>query len=472
MPVLKKPQSIIQIDLPPRRGRLIAETDVLVVGGGPAGMGAAVGAADAGANVILVEQHGFLGGNATAALVTYFMSFYTPFQEQKIPELHLLYPQDQGPSEPVIGGVVTRFINTLVEHGGAVPPSKETGYIVSFDPEVFKNTAADFLDEAGVTFLYHAFASGILEDHKVKGVILETKSGPLVIKAGVVIDCTGDGDIAALAGAPFEIGRPEDGLSQPMTLMFRITGFNRAKFAEYVKNNPDQWRGGQGLTTLIANATAKHQLDLPRDDILFFGSPHREEIVVNSTRINRVSGIDIWDLTLAEYVGRQQVRRVAEFLKEYVPGFENSYVIQTGNQVGVRETRRITGRYILTADDILNVRKFEDVIARGSYPIDIHDPRGKGTTLKRLPVHEAYDIPLRCLIPLNVDNLLVAGRCISGTHEALASYRIMPISMAVGQAAGVCAALAVRGGQLPAEVDHRSVQQELLRQGANLGHIK
>lgn len=471
MPVLTRPSSLPEIELPPRRGRLAADTDVLVVGGGPAGMGAAVGAADAGADVILVERYGFLGGNATAALVTYFMSFYTPFQEQKDPEFHLLYPWGEGPSEPVIEGVVTRFIDMLVAGGGAVPPSRETGYIVSFDPELFKMIAAELLDAAGVKYLYHASASGVIGGNKPEGVILETISGPLVIKARVIVDCTGDGDIAAKAGAPFVIGREKDGFTQPMTLMFRVAGFDRAKFAEYVKNNPGQWSGGQGLYNLIARAVAEHHIDLPREDILFFGSPHREEVVVNSTRICQLSGIDAWDLSKAEYIGRRQVRQVADFLREYVPGFESSYIVQTGSQVGVRESRRIIGSYILNEDDVLNVRKFDDVIARGNYPIDIHDPCGKGTVLKRLPVHDAYDIPLRCLIPLGVDRLLTAGRCISGTHEALASYRIMPVSMATGQAAGVCAALAVRSGRSPAEVDYRSVQKELLRQGANLRDI-
>lgn len=166
---------------------------------------------------------------------------------------------------------------------------------------------------------------------------------------------------------------------------------------------------------------------------------------------------------------RRQLRQIARFLQRYVPGFERAYAAQTGVTIGVRETRRITGEYVLTAGDVLSARKFEDAVARGAYPIDIHNPAGKGTILRRLPPGEAYDIPLRCLLPQRVENVLVAGRCISGTHEALSSYRVTPIAMATGHAAGVCAALAARSGKLPRDVPMSDLRRELLRQGADLG---
>jgi hypothetical protein len=202
---------------------------------------------------------------------------------------------------------------------------------------------------------------------------------------------------------------------------------------------------------------------------LLFGTPHAREVSVNSTRVTGVLGIDVWDLTYAEWQSRRQMRQVAAFLHRYVPGFERAYIAQSGLTVGVREGRRILGDYQLTAQDVLEARKFDDVIARGSYPIDIHNPKGSGTILRRLPPGEAYDIPLRCLLPQGVENLIVAGRCISGTHEAHSSYRVMPIVMATGQAAGVCAALAARNGTSPRTVPVRELQQELVRQGANLG---
>jgi len=285
----------------------------------------------------------------------------------------------------------------------------------------------------------------------------------------VIVDCMGDGDMAARAGAAFEVGRPEDSLVQPMTLMFRMVEFQYAAFEGYVREHPDQWGGVHGLWDLIRQATEASELNLAREDLLMFGTPHEHEVAINSTRVTQVLGTDVWDLTYAEWEGRRQMRQIAAFLRKYVPGFETAYVAQSGVHVGVRETRRIVGEYQLTADDLLSVRKFDDVVARGSYPLDIHSPTGKGTRLQKLPPGEAYDIPLRSLIPKGVDRLLVAGRCISGTHEAQSSYRAMPIAMATGQAAGVCAALAASRTVGPREIPVSDVQAELIRQGANLG---
>jgi len=249
--------------------------------------------------------------------------------------------------------------------------------------ERLQDVTLDLLNEAGVRFLLHAFASGVLsKGGKVEGAIFETKSGPVAIRAKVVVDCTGDADMAVQAGAPFEMGRA-DGLAQPMTLMFRMVEFNRMGFEEYVKKNPSQWRGVHGLWDLVREATRAGELELPREDILFFATPHEHEVSVNSTRVTRVLGTDVWDLTYAECASRRQMLQIAEFLRRYVPGFERSYAVQSGVNVGVRETRRIIGEYQLTADDVLSARKFEDAIARGSYPVDIHNPAGSGTVLKR-----------------------------------------------------------------------------------------
>jgi hypothetical protein len=250
--------------------------------------------------------------------------------------------------------------------------------------------------------------------------------------------------------------------------MFRMSEFDKAGFQKYVSDNPSQWRGVHGLWNLVREASRHGDLELPREDILFFATPHEREVSVNSTRVTRVLGTDVWDLSYAECVSRYQMREIAEFLRRYVPGFEKSYAVQSGVNIGVRETRRIVGEYQLDAEDVLNARKFDDAIARGSYPVDIHNPAGSGTVLRRLPPGEAYDIPLRCLIPQKAENLLVAGRCISGTHEAHSSYRVMPIVMATGQAAGVCAALAARTGRAARAVPAGEVQAELLRQGASL----
>src|SRR5919206_656170 len=203
MPSLKRPEAATKIELPPRRATLAAETDVLVVGGGPAGLGAAIGAAQAGARVVLAERYGFLGGNATAALVMPLMSFHTaqPTKEKK--GATTLLPTDHGPGEPIIAGALKTLLERLVKAGGAIEPSLATGYVVPFDPEWFKLIALELLDEAGVQFVFHSFASGVLATGgnagRVQGAVLETKAGPLAIRARVTIDCTGDGDVAVQA---------------------------------------------------------------------------------------------------------------------------------------------------------------------------------------------------------------------------------------------------------------------------------
>jgi hypothetical protein len=468
VPDLKRPERLSTVSLPPRNAWVAAETDVLVVGGGPAGLGAALGAARAGAGVILAEHYGFLGGNATASLVIPIASYHTRFPQPQEAGSSSLFPTDHGDGRPAAAGSLRELVEKLVRLGGAFPPSEKTGFTVPFDPEVFKFAATVLLDDAGVDYLFHAFASGVYPREGIEGVVFETKSGPLVIKARAVVDCTGDGDIAARAGAAYEVGEEETGLVQPMTLLFRMGEFEKAAFDQYVKEHPDQWYGIHGLWDLVSKAEEDGEIELPREDILFFGTPHVSEVAVNSSRITNVLGTDVWDLTHAECEGRRQVRRLSRFFRRYVPGFERSYNIQSGVTVCVRETRRILGEYRLTGDDILQARKFDDVIALGTYPMDIHSPTGKGTVLKHIPAGRAYDIPLRCLLPRHVENLLVAGRCISGTHEAQSSYRVMAISMATGQAAGICAALAAREARQPREVPFRDVQEEIIRQGGIL----
>jgi hypothetical protein len=428
-----------------------------------------MGAAHAGASVVLAERYGFLGGWATCALVMPLASYHAVELAAAQPGDTSMFPSDAGAGEPVIRGVLEDLVERLVQAGGAMPPSRKTGYVVPFDAEVLKWVAQDMLDEAGVEVLHHALAVGALvEDGASAGATFATKSGFLSIRAKATVDCTGDGDVAALAGAPYEVGRSEDGLVQPMTLMFRMAKFDRAAFAAYVDKNPGQWFGVFGLWDLAITAFQAGEYRAPREDVLLFGTTRDDEITVNCTRVTEVLGIDAWDLSAAEIEGRRQVREVASFLTRRVPGFEHAYVAQSGTQIGVRETRRVIGAHVLSVDEVLGAERFDDVVARNAYPVDIHNPQGRGTHLRRLPPCEAYDIPLRCLIPLSPDGLLVAGRCISASHEALSSVRVMPACVATGHAAGVCAALSSRDGIDPRDVPYRDVQLELARQGAEI----
>ncbi|MGC2854490.1 FAD-dependent oxidoreductase [Novispirillum sp. DQ9] len=469
MPSLPRPSTPETLTLAPRTATVAARCDVLVVGGGPAGIGAALGAAWSGADVVLAERYGFLGGNATAALVMPLMSFHTQSKTpaQPLDTLSFL-PTDHGTGDPVVGGALTAFLERLFALRGAIRPSEKTGFVVPFDPEMFKLAAQEVVDEAGVKLLFHAFASGVTEGTRPRGVVFESKSGPLVVQADIVVDCTGDGDIAAAAGARYEVGRPEDGLVQPMTLMFRMVGFDADAFTDYVAGHPDQWRGVHGLWDLIAQGTATGELTLPREDILFFATPHAGEISLNCTRVTGALGTSVWDLTRAEMASHAQMAQIARFLRDRVPGFQDARVVQSGVQVGVRESRRIVGDYTLTAEDVLEARKFDDGIARSTYPVDIHNPKGKGTVLRRLPPGEWYDVPLRALLPQGLDDLLVAGRCLSGTHEAHSSYRVTPTAMATGHAAGVAAALAARRKCGLRDIGHRTLQAELWRQGGSI----
>ncbi len=470
MPVLTCPSDADAVTLPPRRATRVGRCQVLVVGGGPAGLGAAVGAAQSGADTVLVERYGFLGGNATVALVMPWMSFYTQRGSVAVVDNTRLMPQDHGPGEPVVGGALAVLLGRLYASHGAIPPSPDTGFTVPFDPEILKVAAQELLDEAGVRVLLHAFASTVLHDGagRPSAVVFETKSGPVVIEADTIVDCTGDGDIAALAGCDYEVGREEDGLTQPMTLMFRMVGFDHGAFSDFVHGNPTQWRGVHGLWDLVSKATANGDLDLTREDILFFATTHPGEVALNCTRVTGVLGTDVFDLTRAEWESHRQADQIARFLRKYVPGFDRAYSCQTGTAVGVRETRRVVGDYRMSVDDVLGAATFTDAVARGTYPVDIHSPTGRGTVLKKVPSGAWYEIPLRALLPKGVDNLLVAGRCISGSHEAHSSYRVTPTCMATGQAAGVCAAMAARRRERPRDIPVGAVQAELLRQGALL----
>jgi hypothetical protein len=441
-----------------------AEADVLVVGGGPAGIAAAVASARNGAKTVLVERFGFLGGNATAGLVGPFMTSYS--LDGKI---------------QLIKGVFEELVERAEQLGGAIHPSQVEGgtefagfityghhRVTPFDPEAVKLVAAEMCLEAGVELRLHTFmVDTLVEDDGVAGVIVASKSGLEAIRAKVTVDCSADADIAARAGAPFHQGRESDGLTQPMTLFFRVANVEDEKVRAWRAAHPDERRM---FASIVKEARDRGEFPIPREGIGVYRTPQPGIWRVNTTRLQRLDGTNVRDLTKAEIEGRRQVMFLMQFFRERCPGFEHCTLLDTAATIGVRETRRIVGEYTLTAEDLADGREFDDVIALCGYPIDVHSPDGSGGgATGELEVANVYQIPYRCLVPAQAENLLVAGRCVSATHEALGAIRVMPPSFAMGQAAGTAAALAVAEGVPPRKVPVPWLQETLVKNGAYLG---
>lgn len=411
-------------------------SDVLVCGGGPGGLCAAVSAARNGADTMLVERYGFLGGAATNMLVYPFMTRFAG-------------------NEQIIDGLLQEIIERLDAKGGYGGPDRP----YMFDNELLKIVADEMCVESGVKLLFHtSVLRANTNSGRIESVRVHNKTGEQTISAGMYVDGTGDADLAYLAGVPCEKGRAGDGLAQPMTLNFRMHGVDKSKM-------PSR----EAITEIYLKARAEGRIECPRNDVLWFHTMRDDEIHFNTTRVIRCDATNAEELTRAEIEARRQVSHYIDFLRSDVPGFENAHLQMMAPQIGIRESRRIVGEYVLTAEDLLSARKFEDCIARGSYSVDIHDPDGGGTVIKRLPPGESYDIPYRSLVPKKIDNLLVAGRPISSTHEAHSAIRVMPIAAAIGEAAGAAAALAVRNKTTPRQLDVTELRSVLLAQGANLG---
>lgn len=441
--------------------------DVLVVGGGNAGCAAAIAAARHGARTLLVERYGFLGGTATAAMVGPWMTFHSG-------------------DDRIVGGIAQEMVERLMRKGASPghihDASDYVATITPFDPEVHKALLFEMMREAGVALLLHAyFLSATVSDGRVRAATFATAGGTRTYEATVTIDATADALVAASAGVPTQQG-DERGRVQPATLIFRLSHVDLDALAEYVRANPGEIRTSlpveqrtgaaltavAGLHQLWSQARADGVVDIPRELVSFFISPYPDEVTVNMTRVVDVDPLDPEDLTRAEIESRLQVMRLLDFFRARVPGFQSARLAGTGTQVGIRESRRIAGRYTLSRADVLEGKHFDDAVARSAYPIDLHNPSGSGTTTFRLPPGAAYEIPYRCLVPLGVEQLLVAGRCISTTHEALASTRLTPTVMTLGQAAGTAAALAVKEGANVGDVDTAQLRRALIEDGVDL----
>ncbi len=455
-------KAIRSIQEPARTVPVRAEVDVLVVGGGPAGIIAALAAAEDGLKVALVEGRSFVGGNLTIGLPV------LGFLSQK--------------GKPIITGLPQKLIDRLRAKGAASEhrPCPLHVSLTLVEPEAVKSVAVEMLLERGVDLmLYSAFAGVVMEGERLRGIIIESKAGREAILGKVIIDCTGDGDVAFRAGVPCEQGDAQGGM-QPPTLMFCLAGVDTEQLRQSLSQDPKAYRAdfipaeyfGQnhqfivvGLRQLIEQAQ-KAGLSIPTERTILITGLRAGEVWVNMTRVPGVDGTDPRSLTDGEIKARQQISDIHQYLVTYVPGFEKAQFTKAAPFLGIRETRRIVGQYVMNRDDILSCRRFDDAVAVGSYPIDLHRPNDTGCTLEWCG--DCYDIPYRSLLPQRVENLLVAGRCISTTHEALAAIRVMSTCMAMGEAAGRAARIAVTDGVSPSQVNVSKLREELVARGAYL----
>jgi hypothetical protein len=361
------------------------QADIVVCGGGPAGINAALAAGRSGAKTLLIERYGFLGGMSTIALVYPWMTFHTTRGKQ------------------VIGGIAQEIVSRLQAMNASPGHVRDTvGFvhtITPYHPEVYKVMIFELLREAGVQVMLHSFMdeAKVVGD-RIESVQITTKSGRFHIFGKQFVDTTGDGDLALLSGAPVRQGRDNDQRTQPMTMKFRMKGVDLGVVKKYMLDHQDEFYAKTPFTELEQLPLSgicgfyKHwkEADLPinRDQVLFFTGPADDEVLVNTTRVQGLDGTNVLDLIEAEVQGRKQALQVADFMQRHLPGFERATLSAVGAQIGIRETRRIDGQYALQTDDVVQGRSFYDVIARSGYPIDIHDPSGKGVTAAEVPVAE------------------------------------------------------------------------------------
>lgn len=403
--------------------------DLIVAGGGISGVAAATCAAREGISVLLVEKAGVLGGAMSLSLVYPFMKFRTE-QSGRI----------------LSDGIFTEMRERHAAYG-------DTSW------ETFKFVFDDMLTQAGADILFYADITEVkTEGRAVKSVTVSTKCGKEEIEADFFIDCTGDGDVIFMAGCDTQLGRESDGLCQPMTTCFRVANIDTEIF----------YRDRPMLQEKYKQLQAEGKITNPRENILCMKGLGDGIIHFNTTRVIKLDPTSSLDLSRAEIMARAQVHEIMDFFREHSEAFKNCVLISVANNIGVRESRKLRGEHILTGDEIKNCVYFDDAIALGNYEIDIHNPEGSGTTLYYFKDEEFYSIPYRSLLPKEYDNLLVAGRCLSATHEAHSAVRIMPICATLGQAAGTAAALCVKNKNNAKDIDINALRNLLTENGAAL----
>lgn len=413
--------------------------DVIVLGGGFTGVAASVAAAREGCSVLLIEQSGYLGGSATNCLVNPFMCYWTTMEvdgEKKRVELSRGIFKELNEE--------LRRMDAMI-HG------------THFHEEYLKLILDRYVTKEGVAVLFHSVLAEVeKEGESLRTLTVVNKAGKQTFSAKCFIDASGDGDLSVMSGCPFRLGRDEDQLCQPMTLCFRLGNIDKEEALKHRKEND----------LLYAQFQREGKIKNPREDILIFDHPATGVLHFNTTRIVKLNPTDPFDVTKAEMAAREQMLEIFHFLKENCKGFEQCELLFSAPWIGVRESRMIEGEHILTGQELKDCTKFEDAIAAGNYDIDIHNPEGSGTSHYFFQPGEYYTIPYRSLTPKKADNLLVAGRCISSTHEAQASYRIMPIVCCIGEAAGVAASVVCKDGVSTKAADVKKIQAILKQNGA------
>lgn len=419
-----------------------AEYDVIVAGSGPSGICAAVSAARLGKKVAVIERYGVLGGNLTIGSVGPIMGCVAE------------------------GGMRDELTGLLgVQHNDM---QAQKGHV--HDINASKRKILDLLVKENVTIYMQAPVIDVVKERDaVNGVILSEKEGMSVILGKRVVDATGDGDLAVYAGAEYRMGRDSDGLLQPVTLMYVLTGVNEERAITCIGEEDNvQYKGERFLD--FTERCANERIIPPQcKSVRLYKTLTPGERLVNTTQVNYVNPLNSRDIVKSEIELRHQIDEITEFLRKNVEGFENCWVKSTADTLGVRESRRIMGDYVLDVDDLRAGRRFEDVVVhKANFVVDIHNPDGGGQANGLAEVVHPYDIPYRCLLPKYIENLIVTGRCISATHEALASYRIMSVCMALGEAAGIAAALSIDEDTSLRKLDYKLIQKELTIRGADL----
>lgn len=422
--------------------QIMRQYDVIVVGAGPAGLCAAVAASRQGAKVSLIERYGILGGNLTAGYVG-----------------------------PILGSVGK---GTMRDEVCAILGVKENDWIGeqgnAHNFEQAKLSLAEWIAaEKNIDIYLQTSIFDVLKDgNKVEGVICASNEGPLYFKAPVVIDCTGDGIVAFLAGAEVEKGR-EDGLMQPVTLEFTIDGVDESRGLICIGDVDNVQLNGVRFLDWCKSMADKGKIPQKIAALRLHPCVEKGRRQVNTTQVNGVDITRIDQIFPADLELRQQIRLLTEFLRENVPGYENITCIGSGCTTGVRETRRVLGDYIIDADELAKGCRFSDAIVhKALFIVDIHNPEGAGQADEKIQYCQPYDLPYRCFLPKGIEGLMVAGRCISGTHRAHASYRVMSICMAMGEAVGIAAAMSAQRSCTPRELDVTALQSVMSSIGIEL----